>query len=87
MVRYFGFLANRVVGKLLPQVRKALGQDEVKKAARVTFTTLSQGLLKTDPFACLLCGAKMAFGRALSAVPLEKLIANAGAIARMSYIG
>lgn len=87
MVRYFGFLTNRVVGKLLPQVRKALGQDEVKKTARVTFTTLSQGLLKTDPFACLLCGAKMAFGRALSAVPLEKLIVNAGAIARMSYIG
>lgn len=82
MVRYFGFLANRVVGKLLPQVRKAPGQDEVKKTAGVTFTTLSQGLLKTDPFACLL-----AFGRALPAVPLEKLIANAGAIAQMSYIG
>ncbi len=49
MVRYFGFLANRVVGKLLPLVRKALGQDNVKKAAPVTYTTLSQGLQNTDP--------------------------------------
>lgn len=87
MVRYFGFLANRVVGKLLPLVRKALGQDEVKKVVPVTFTTLSQGLLKTDPFACLLCGAKLAFSRALAAVPLEKLTAHAGEIARMRYIG
>lgn len=87
MVRYFGFLANRVVGRLLPLVRKALGQEEVKKAARVTFTTLSQGLLKTDPFACQLCGAKMVFSRALAATQLEKLIANAGAIAKMRYIG
>lgn len=39
MVRYFGFLANRVVGKLLPQVRKALGQDEVERVTPVTFTT------------------------------------------------
>ncbi len=85
MVRYFGFLANRVVGKLLPLVRKALGQDNVKKAAPVTYTTLSQGLLNTDPFACLLCGAKMAFSRALPATALEKLIANAGEIARMRY--
>ncbi|WP_440866421.1 IS91 family transposase [Symbiopectobacterium purcellii] len=87
MVRYFGFLANRVVGKLLPLVRKALGQDNVKKAAPVTYTTLSQGLLNTDPFACLLCGAKMAFSRALPATALEKLIANAGEIARMRYVG
>ncbi|WP_440866502.1 transposase [Symbiopectobacterium purcellii] len=32
MVRYFGFLANRVVGKLLPLVRKALGQDNKRVA-------------------------------------------------------
>lgn len=76
MVRYFGFLANRVVGRQLPLVKKALGQDEAAKA--VTFSTLSEGLLKTDPFSCLLCGAKMAFSRSLAAVPLEKLIADAG---------
>lgn len=87
MVRYFGFLANRVVGKLLPLVRKALGQDEEKKVTPVTFTMLSLGLLKTDPFSCLLCGAPMAFSRALPAVPLEKLIAHAGEIARMRYVG
>lgn len=87
MVRYFGFLANRVVGKLLLLVRKALDQDEVKKVAPMTFTTLSKGLLNTDPFACLLCGSRMAYSRALSAVPLEKLIAHAEKIARMRYTG
>jgi len=44
-------------------------------------------MLRTDPFACLLCGAKMAFSRALAAVPLEKLLAHAGEIARMRYVG
>ncbi|EGF7348365.1 hypothetical protein HJV04_004588 [Escherichia coli] len=87
MVRYFGFLANRVVGRQLPLVKKALGQDEAAKAKAVTFSTLSEGLLKTDPFSCLLCGAKMAFSRSLAAVPLEKLIADAGEIARMHYMG
>jgi hypothetical protein len=87
MIRYFGFLANRVVGKLLPLVRKALGQDEAEKVKAVTFSTQSQGLLRTDPFSCLLCGAKMAFSRALAAVPLEKLVAHAGEIARMRYTG
>lgn len=28
MIRYFGFLANRVVGEKLPLVRKALGQED-----------------------------------------------------------
>lgn len=87
MVRYFGFLANRVVGRLLPLMRKALGQDEVRKVVPVTFATLSQGLLGTDPFACLLCGAKMAYSRALAAVPREKLIACATEITRMRYAG
>ena len=87
MIRYFDFLANRVVGRLLPLVKKALRQDEAKKAKAVTFSTLSQGLLKTAPFNLLLCGVKMAFSRSLAPVPLEKLITNARKIARMRYMG
>lgn len=87
IVRYFGFLASRVLGELLLLVRKALGQDDVKKVVPVVFSMLSQGLLRTDPFAYLLCGAKMAFSRTQSAVSLEKLIAYAGEIARMRYLG
>lgn len=87
MIRYFGFLANRVVGKLLPLVKKAPGQDEVKKVVPVTYTMLSQERLGVDPFSCLLCGAKMAFSRALAAVLRETLIAHAGEIARMRCTG
>lgn len=48
MIRYFGFLANRVVGEKLPQVRKALGQEDVPRVKKVTFAGLSQALLNTE---------------------------------------
>lgn len=87
MIRYFGFLANRVVGEKLPQVRKALGQEDVKPEKKVTFAGLSQALLNTDPFSCILCGGKMVYRRALAAVRLSELVANAVSIARMRYVG
>ncbi len=34
MVRYFGFLANRVCGEKLPQVYRALGMDKPDVAMR-----------------------------------------------------
>lgn len=87
MIRYFGFLANRVVSKQLPLVKKALGQDEEVKVAAITHSSLSQRLLKTDPYSCLLCGARMVFSRALGATRLTVLVSNAGEIARMRYVG
>ncbi|QGH61369.1 hypothetical protein [Serratia proteamaculans] len=89
MIRYFGFLANRVVGKQLPRVKKALGQgqDEEVKVPLISHSSLSQGLLKTDPYSCLLCGARMVFNRALAATRLAVLVSNAGEIARMRYVG
>ncbi|STX07943.1 Putative transposase [Klebsiella pneumoniae] len=35
MVRYFGFLANRVCGEKLPQVYRALGMDKPEPVAKV----------------------------------------------------
>ncbi|RLM52899.1 IS91 family transposase, partial [Halobellus sp. Atlit-31R] len=87
MIRYFGFLANRVVSKQLPLVKKALGQDEEVKVPAITHSSLSQRLLRTDPYSCLLCGARMVFSRALGATRLAVLVSNAGEIARMRYVG
>lgn len=86
MIRYFGFLANRVVGKRLPRVRKALGQEDVAPVKKVTFAVLSKALLNTDPFSCILCGGRMVSRRALAAVWLSGLVANAVSIARMRYV-
>lgn len=86
MIRYFGFLANRVVGEKLPLVRKALGQEETLHVKKVTFAMLSKALLNTDPFSCILCGTKMAYRRGLAAVKLSELVANAVEIARMRYV-
>ncbi|ARF52154.1 IS91 family transposase [Pantoea stewartii] len=87
MIRYFGFLANRVVGKLLPLVKKALGQEENPAVKQITFAALSQGLLNVDPFRCILCGGRMVYRRALAAVPLATLVDNARDIARMRFVG
>lgn len=86
MIRYFGFLANRVVSEKLPLVKKALGQKTEKQGRKATFSDLSQRLLNIDPFICLLCGGVMRYRRAYAAVQLTELIANAAAIARMRYV-
>ncbi|ESU76657.1 Transposase (plasmid) [Shigella dysenteriae WRSd5] len=39
MVRYFGFLANRVCGEKLPQVYRALGMDKPAPVAKVCYAT------------------------------------------------
>ncbi|MCS3490696.1 transposase [Enterobacter sp. SLBN-59] len=87
MIQYFGFLANRVVGKLLPLVKKALGQEESPAVKQITFAALSQGLLNVDPFRCILCGGRMVYSRALAAVLLAVLVDNARDIARMRFVG
>ncbi|PAV06448.1 hypothetical protein CBG25_06020 [Arsenophonus sp. ENCA] len=86
MVRYFGFLANRVVGTLLLKVKKALAQEEKKPVKVVTFSSLSQALLNTDPFKCILCGGKMVYQRVLYGLVTKDLVANAVEIARMRYV-
>lgn len=37
MVRYFGFLANRVCGGKLPQVYSALGMDKPERVTKVCY--------------------------------------------------
>jgi len=69
MIRYYGFLANRVRGKLLPIIYSILGQDASSKPHTATFAELMMKNFNLDPLKCILCGNKLilsevAFGNA-----------------------
>lgn len=69
MIRYYGFLANRVRGKLLPIIYFMLGQKTNVLNTPQTFAELMIKNFNIDPFKCILCGNKLilseiAFGNA-----------------------
>lgn len=59
MVRYYGFLANRVRGQLLPLVRTLLGQEPEPKVYNLKFAELMQKTFGTNPKKCILCHHEM----------------------------
>lgn len=60
MIRYYGFLANRVRGKLLPIVYNLLDQPE-RNAIKITFPDLLKKTFGLDPLKCILCNSQMLF--------------------------
>jgi len=59
MIRYYGFLANRVRGNLLPIVYSILGQQNVPLKHAATFAELLKQNFNIDPFSCIICGCKL----------------------------
>ena len=59
MIRYYGFLAHRVRGKLLPIVYKLLGQERPLTSLPPTYAELIQINFNFNPLTCILCGAQM----------------------------
>ncbi len=59
MIRYYGFLANAIRGKLLPIVYKLLNQN-VEKQTEVGWRVLMKKTFNTDPLQCILCGYELA---------------------------
>jgi len=60
MIRYYGFLSNRVRGELLPKVHQLLGQD--LKHQNMNQPTYAQLIFKdfgVNPLDCVLCGAEL----------------------------
>ncbi len=49
MVRYYGFLANRVRGEMLPKVRLLLGETD-PNTPQVNYRTLMQNNFNIDPY-------------------------------------
>lgn len=66
MVRYYGFLANRKRGTLLPKVYDALEMTVREKPKRPGFAVLMKGFLGTDPYQCILCKGRLRFANALA---------------------
>nr|WP_272539735.1 transposase [Providencia sp. PROV197] len=61
MVRYYGFLANRKRGVLLPKVYEALGM-------------IVKHFTNVDPYQCVLCGSRMVFNCAEAGLRAETLL-------------
>lgn len=58
MIRYYGFLANRVRGLLLPKVYNLLNQPE-KNAIPLRWPELQKLTFGSDPMECILCRSKL----------------------------
>jgi hypothetical protein len=59
MIRYYGFLSNRLRGEFLPIVQQILGQDDSKKLPSPSFTQLISENFNFDPLQCILCSSPM----------------------------
>ncbi|TPG84387.1 IS91 family transposase, partial [Pseudomonas caspiana] len=86
MIRYFGFLANRVCGQYLPKVYEALKMTTPGPTPKLYFAQMAKAFLNVDPFNCVLCGARMVYTAAISGLTVKGLVINAQAIARMRYV-
>jgi hypothetical protein len=86
MVRYFGFLANRVCGEKLPRVYAALGMDKPAPVPKVCYAQMSRQFLRRDPFECILCGGHMVYRRAVAGLNVQGLKIHAREISLMRYI-
>lgn len=61
MMRYYGFLANRVRGKLLPIVYSLINQATPEPITqKPTYAQLIKNQFNVDPFTCILCGQPLA---------------------------
>ena len=86
MVRYFGFLANRVCGEKLPQVYRALGMDKPEPVAKVCYAQMVKQFLSRAPFECVLCGGRMVYRRAITGLNVSGLKKNARDISLLRHI-
>nr|WP_272682987.1 transposase [Providencia sp. PROV133] len=61
MIRYYGFLANRKRGSLLPKVYEALEMSAPSVPEKSGFAALIKGFLNTAPYQCILCSNRLRF--------------------------
>lgn len=59
MIRYYGFLANRVRGQLLPIVHQLIGQQNAYNNPAPTYASLMEKSFGFNPLACILCGKQL----------------------------
>jgi len=59
LIRYYGFLANRVRSKFLPLVYKFIQQDNNQKTQEPSWTSLMMSNFNLNPLVCILCQSPM----------------------------
>lgn len=74
LVRYYGFLAYRKRGALLPEVYAALDMKVKEKPPKPGFASLMKQFIRTHPYQCVLCGSRMVFNRAEAGIRAERLL-------------
>lgn len=74
MVRYYGFLAYRKRGALLPKVYEALGMIVKAKPQKPGFASLMKQFTNVDSYQCVLCGSRMVFNCAEAGLRAEALL-------------
>lgn len=60
MINYYGFLAQRVSGELLPKVYELLGHVS-EKVVQLKFRFMQKKGFGCDPLKCILCGSEMRY--------------------------
>lgn len=76
MVRYYGFLANRKHGTLLPKVYEALSMTPREKPQLPGFAVLMKGFLGTDPYQCIICKGRLRFAGAQAGEHATKMLSD-----------
>ena len=85
MIRYYGFLSNRLRGRLLPIIYEKLGQT-VKTVTGPGYAAMLKGYVNVDPYQCILCGGRMVFHRFQSGAPLHKLVYDVQTLAKLKRV-
>nr|WP_308738058.1 transposase [Serratia fonticola] len=76
MVRYYGLLANRKRGTLLPKVYDALEMTVRENPKKPGYAVLMKGFLGTDPYQCILCKSPLRFAGALAGEHATKMLSD-----------
>jgi hypothetical protein len=74
MIRYYGFLANRVRGKLLPIVYQLLQQNNNSITPPPSFAELLKKNFHLNPFTCILCGQPLIPYARVYGATIQKLL-------------
>ena len=75
MVRYYGFLSNKLRGSMLSVIYEQLDQT-LSLIKPLSFAAMMKVMMNVDPYQCILCGCRMTFRWFEKGMPLISLILN-----------
>ena len=85
MVRYYGFLSNRLRGAMLPVIYEQLDQT-LSLIKPLSFAAMMKAMMNVDPYQCILCGCRMTFRWFEKGMPLISLMLNIKNLALQKWV-